>query len=131
MIIRSNRSWLWRWLFLGLGRLLRLTLCFLSGTLCLLSCTLCLLGLTAFIDFTLRGHEQTRIMFRMLQEILRSNPIPRQLRIAGQRLIFINNLLRRAAHFTFWPRTIKNPVHDISAMVLILIVVPVTVIFIA
>lgn len=58
----------------------------------------------------LRCQQQAGIMLRMLEEIFRRHPITRKLGVARQRQIFVDDLLRRAAHLAFRPRAFINPV---------------------
>jgi hypothetical protein len=53
-------------------------------------------------------------VFGVLQEILGCNAVIRQLRIAGKRLIFFNNLLRRSAHFAFGARAVEDAVDNVA-----------------
>lgn len=62
-----------------------------------------------------RGFGQhAGVMLRVLQEILGRDPVVRQLGIAGKYLIFLNYLLRRAAHFAIRARAVENAVYDIA-----------------
>ena len=76
------------------------------------------LTVTALIGFALqfarRFAQHAGIVFGMLQEILIGNAVVTQLGIAGQHLIFLDDLLWRAAHFTLWPRTVKHTVDDVA-----------------
>jgi hypothetical protein len=54
-------------------------------------------------------------MFSVLGEILCIHAIIGQLRIAVQLIVFLNDLLRGAAHFAIRTRAIKHPVNDVSA----------------
>ena len=65
-------------------------------------------------QFALRFAQHPGVMFRMLQEILGRNPVVRQLCIAGKEQIFLNDLLRRTAHFAFGARAVEDAVDDIA-----------------
>lgn len=62
-------------------------------------------------------------MFRVLLEILGRNPVIAKLGIAGQLVIFVDDLLRRAAHFARGAGTVKHPVDDIGATRLVAVAV--------
>jgi hypothetical protein len=115
---------------LSVARLLLGTLCFALavpfGTFAIPLCTftiplgltlavLLLLLLALGINFFLRSPKHAQIMLGMLEKILCRNTVARQLCIPPKLLVFIDNLLRRAAHLTLWPRAVKNPVRDIAA----------------
>ena len=53
-------------------------------------------------------------MLGMLLKVLSRNPVIRQLRIARQLIVLVDNLLRRAAHFTLGPRRIEHTVYDVT-----------------
>ena len=53
-------------------------------------------------------------MLGVLQEILSGHAVIAQLRITGQLLIFVDDLLRRAAHLALWARAVKHPIDDIA-----------------
>jgi hypothetical protein len=108
---------------LSVARLLLGTLCFaLAIPLCtftiplgLTLAVLLLLLLALGINLFLRSPKHAQIMLGMLEKILCRNTVARQLCIPPKLLVFIDNLLRRAAHLTLWPRAVKNPVRDIAA----------------
>ena len=64
--------------------------------------------------FALRLAQHAGVMFGVLQEILSRDAIIRQLGIARQHLIFLDDLLRRATHLALGPRAFKHPVDDIA-----------------
>ena len=53
--------------------------------------------------FALRFGQHPQIMFRVLLEVLRRHTVIRQLRVAGQLIILINDLLWRTAHLALRP----------------------------
>ena len=58
---------------------------------------LLLLGLPLRL-FALGFREHTQVVFGVLLKVFRRDPVVRQLRVAGQLIILINDLLRRSAH---------------------------------
>ena len=54
------------------------------------------------------------VMFGVLREILGGNAVIRQLGVAGQLLIFLNDLLRCAAHLAFGARAVEHTVGDVA-----------------
>ena len=58
--------------------------------------------------------KQPGVMLGMLLKILGRHPVARQLRITRKLGVFVDDLLRRAAHFSFRSRTVEDPVDDIS-----------------
>jgi hypothetical protein len=58
--------------------------------------------------------QHAGVMFGVLAEIFRRNPVIRPLRIACQHLIFFDNLLRRATHLAFGARAVEDAVDDIA-----------------
>jgi hypothetical protein len=58
---------------------------------------LTLLALLAGILLALRLGQHAQVMFRMLLEILRRHAVIGQLRVAGQLVVLVDDLLRRAA----------------------------------
>jgi hypothetical protein len=76
-----------------------------------------LLLLTLFLfggHLTLRFGKQAGIMLGVLQEILGSNTVIRQLRVAGEHLVFFDDLLRRSTHLAFGARAVEDTVDDIA-----------------
>ena len=76
-----------------------------------------LILLAAFLlcrQFAVRFGQHAGVMLGMLREILGSNPVIRQLRIARQLLIFLDDLLRCAAHFAFGARAVEHTVGDVA-----------------
>jgi hypothetical protein len=59
--------------------------------------------------------QHPRIMLRVLGKIFCGNAVMRQLRVAVQLIVFVDDLLRGAAHLTVWARAIENPVYNIYA----------------
>ena len=66
------------------------------------------------LQFAVRLAQHPCVMFGMLQKVFIGDAVIAQLRIAGQELIFFNDLLRRTAHFALGARTIKHTVDDIT-----------------
>ena len=66
------------------------------------------------INFLLRRTQKAQVMLRVLLEIFSCNPVIAQLRIAGQLIVFLDDLLRRAAHFALGARAVENPIHHIT-----------------
>ena len=64
--------------------------------------------------FALRFAQHPRVMLGMLQECLLGHPVIRQLRIAGERQVLVDDLLGCAAHLAFWARAVKDPVDDVA-----------------
>lgn len=76
-----------------------------------------LLLLTLFLfggHLTLRFGKQAGIMLGVLQEILGGNAVIRQLRVAGEHLVFFDDLLRRSTHLAFGARAVEDTVDDIA-----------------
>ena len=71
------------------------------------------LGLT-FLLFLLRFRQHSQIMLCVLLKVFSRNPVVRQLRIARKLIVFIDNLLRRAANLAFWARAVEDAVDDIA-----------------
>jgi hypothetical protein len=61
-----------------------------------------------------RFGQKAGVVFGVLQEILGCHAVIRQLRIAGKRLIFLDNLLRGSAHFAFGARAVEDAVDNIA-----------------
>ena len=57
-------------------------------------------------------------MLSVLLKVLGCNTVIAQLCIAGQLVVFLDNLLRRAAHLTLGAGAVKNTVDDIAAATL-------------
>ena len=72
----------------------------------------------ALIHLALRFAQQTQIMLGVLLKVLGRNTVIAQLCIAGQLVVFLDNLLRRAAHLTLGAGAVKNTVDDIAAATL-------------
>ncbi len=58
--------------------------------------------------------QKPHVMFGMLLKILSCHAIIAQMCILGKLAVFVEDLLRRAAHFSFGPGAVKNPINDIS-----------------
>ncbi len=64
--------------------------------------------------FAHRLGQKPGVMLGMLQEVFRGHAVIRQLGITCQKLIFFNDLLRRAAHLAFGARAVEDTVDDIA-----------------
>ncbi len=73
-----------------------------------------LVELLALGHFLLRLAQHSRVMLGMLQEGLLGHPVTRQLRVARQRQVFLDDLLGRAAHLAFGARAVEDAVDDIA-----------------
>ncbi|MFT6450863.1 MAG: hypothetical protein ACJA06_000343 [Halocynthiibacter sp.] len=76
-----------------------------------------LLGLLAFalrVLFALSFAQHPGVMLCVLLEILERHPIIRELRIARKLVIFLDDLLRRTAHFALRARTFEHAVNNIA-----------------
>ena len=65
-------------------------------------------------------------MFGMLEVILRRHPVAGDLRVAGQRLVFVDDLLRRAAHLAVGSGALEHAVDDVAhaaALVVVIVIV--------
>ena len=80
----------------------------------LLGLLLLLVLLLAFLLLALCLGQHAQIMLGMLLKVFSGNPVVRQLRVAGQLIILVYNLLRRAAHFAFGTRRIEHTVYDVT-----------------
>ncbi|SDZ80447.1 hypothetical protein SAMN05444370_101438 [Rubrimonas cliftonensis] len=73
-----------------------------------------------------RGAEQADVVLGMLEEVLRHHPVARSLRVAGQDLIFLDDLLGRSAHLAFRTGAFIDAILDVAlglaAVVLVTIV---------
>ena len=74
-----------------------------------------LLLLTLLVPSRLRRVENAQVMLRMLKKRLGHHPIAGSRLITRKRLIFFNNLLRRATDFAFGSRTFVNAVRRRAA----------------
>ncbi|GAA6192222.1 hypothetical protein NBRC116597_21420 [Phaeobacter sp. NW0010-22] len=91
-----------------------LALSALTVTLCLALTVLAFLLFAAGILLTLRFAQHPHVVFSVLLKILRGDTIICQLRIAPELVVFINDLLRRAAHLAFGARAVKHAVDDVA-----------------
>ena len=103
---------------LRLRRLLRLALAMLLRLLVLLMLRLLLVLLTARIGFrlrfALRFDQHAGVMLCVLKKILGRYAVVRQLRIAREQQILVDDLLRCAADLAIRARRIEYPVDDIA-----------------
>ena len=75
---------------------------------------LALLLFAAGLLLALRFAQQAQVMFGVLLKVLSRHAIIGQLRIARQLIVFVDDLLRGAAHLALGARAVKDPVHHIS-----------------
>jgi hypothetical protein len=101
-----------------LRRFTFLTLRTLAVTLGLTLPVLALLLFAALVDFALRLAQQSGVVFGVLLEVFSCHTVITQLGIARQLVVFLDNLLRRAAYFAFRSGTVENTVYDISALII-------------
>ena len=79
------------------------------------------LALLAFLLFATLVHlalcfgQHAQIVFGVLLKVFGRYAVIAQLGIAGKLVIFLDNLLRRAAHFAFGARAVEHAVHDVAA----------------
>jgi hypothetical protein len=66
------------------------------------------------VNFALGFGQKAQVMFRMLLEIFHRDAVIAQLGITCQLIVFINDLLRRAAYLALGARAVENPVYDIA-----------------
>jgi hypothetical protein len=85
-----------------------------------------LLLLAPRVLFLLRLAQQAQVMFCMLLEILGRNPVTRQLRIARQLVVFLNDLLRCAAHLALWAGAVKHAIDNVPDGSIAVRLVPLT-----
>ena len=71
----------------------------------------------------LRLAEQPAVVLGMLQVALRRHPVARELRVARQHLVLVDDLLRRAAHLAIRPRALEDAVDDVAHVRAALLVV--------
>ena len=64
--------------------------------------------------FTLRLGQHAGVMFGMLQEILGRHTVVRELRITGEKGVFLDDLLRRAAHLALGAGAVEDTIYDIA-----------------
>ena len=72
------------------------------------------LGLLAGVLFALRFAQKARVVFGVLEKVLLGDTVIRQLRITGEHQVFVDDLLRRAAHLSFGSRGIEDAVDDVA-----------------
>lgn len=54
-------------------------------------------------------------MLGVLLKVLSRHAVIAKLRVAGQLVVFLDNLLRRAAHLTLRTGAVEHPIDDIAA----------------
>ena len=64
--------------------------------------------------FALRLAQHAGVMFGMLEEVFGCHAVIRQLRIAGERQVLVDDLLRRAADLALGAGRVEDPVDDIA-----------------
>ena len=65
-------------------------------------------------QFLHRLGQHPRVVFGVLQEVFGRHPVVRELRIARQHLVLLDDLLRRATHLALGTRGVENAVDDIA-----------------
>lgn len=101
----------------GLGLRIAALLVLVAAIAVALGLTFAVLALLLFaarVLFLLGGPQKTQVMLGMLLKILCRNPITGKLRITRQLIVFVDDLLWRAAHFAFRAGTIEHAVRDIA-----------------
>jgi len=91
----------------------------------LLTVTLGLLGqflIAPRVDLALCLAKKTQVMFGVLLKILGGHAIIAQLCVAGQLIVFFDDLLGRATHLALWARAFEHPVDDIDARPVVAVV---------
>jgi hypothetical protein len=73
-----------------------------------------LLLFTALVNLTLGFGQKAQVMFGVLLEVFHRNAIIAQLRVTGELIVFVDDLLRSTAHFAFGTRTVEDAVYDVS-----------------
>ena len=76
-----------------------------------------LIALTLFLFGGHLAHrlaQQAGVMLGMLQEVFCSDAVIRQLRVTGEKLILLDDLLRRATHLAFGARAVEDAVDDVA-----------------
>ena len=74
---------------------------------------LLLLLLAAFL-LAQRLTQHAGVMFGVLEEVLLRHAVAAKLRVAGQREVFVDDLLRRAAHLAFGAGAVEDAVDDVA-----------------
>jgi hypothetical protein len=64
--------------------------------------------------FAHRFGQKPGVMLGMLQEVFGCDPVIRKLRVTGQKLILLDDLLGRATHLAFGTRAVEHPVDNIA-----------------
>ena len=75
---------------------------------------LLLLLLTLRVHLALRFGQHAGVMLRVLLEVFQCDAVIAKLRITGQLVVFVDDLLRGASHLAFRPRAVKHAVDDVS-----------------
>jgi hypothetical protein len=75
---------------------------------------LAVLLLLARILFTLGFGKHPKVVLGMLLKVFRRDPVIRQLRIARQLVVFVDDLLRRAADFSLGTGRLEHAVDDVA-----------------
>ncbi len=77
---------------------------------------LAFLFVAALVHFALRLAEQAQVMFRVLLKVFGRYAIIAQLRITRELVVFLYDLLRRAAHFALGAGAVKHAVDDVATL---------------
>ena len=66
------------------------------------------------VDLALRFAQQAQVVFRVLLKILCGHAVTGQLRVARKLVVFVDDLLRCAAHFALGARAVEHAVDDVA-----------------
>lgn len=73
-----------------------------------------LLLFALLVLLALRFAEHALVMLGMLLEVFRSNPVISKLRITGELVVFVDDLLGRPAHLAVGAGAVKNTIDDVA-----------------
>ena len=100
----------------GLGSFAFLALYPLAVPLCLTFAVLAFLLIATLVNLALCVGQHAQVMFGVLLEVLCRHAVVAQLGITRQLVVFLDNLLRRAADLAFGARTVENAVNDVATL---------------
>jgi hypothetical protein len=75
---------------------------------------LLLAALLLALHLALRLAQHSRVMLGVLEKVLLRHTVVGQLRVPRKSEVFVDDLLRRAAHFAFGAGTVKDTVDDVA-----------------
>ena len=75
---------------------------------------LSLLLLAAGILLALRFAQHTKVMLGMLLKVFSRDTVVGQLRVTGKLVVFVDDLLRGAAHLALWAGAVEHAVDDVA-----------------